>query len=160
MPALIDYACQGTIEIDGVPLNTPAWSVTSDMSPLWFAFDTRGQNRLIPGAQGTIAYRKRINERDHSFGILIIGDVDEMGDPHADPVQGLEDNVDTLLAVLQPDSAATKAALITMPSGATRGAEIQIEGFEPVRSEIDTTYGQFAAMEAIINITVPLGVFA
>lgn len=159
MPGLIDYACQGTLEIEGVSMNNPAWSVI-DISPLWAAFDTRGQNRLIPGAQGTIAYRKRLTERDHPLAIVIIGDVDENGDPHDDPVEGLEFNLDTLLAVLQPDSAATKAATLTLPSGTTRTAEVQIEGFEVIRTEIDIATQTYAAMEGVINMTIPQGVFA
>lgn len=156
---LVDYACQGSLEIDGVSMNTPAWSVV-DISPLWAAFDTRGQNRLIPGLQGVLAYRKRITERDHGLAIIITGDVDEEGDPHADPVSGLEDNLDTLMAVLQPDSNATKAATLYLPSGATKTAEIQVEGFEVIRSEIDIVDQQYALLEGIINITIPQGVFA
>lgn len=159
MPALVDYACQGELTIDGVSLNTPAWSVV-DLSPLWASFDTRGQNRLIPGAQGVLAYRKRITERDHSLAIVIIGDVDENGDAHADPVEGLEFNLDTLLAALLPDSDASKPAVLTLPSGTTRNAEVQVEGFEVVRSEIDAENHQYAALEGVINMTIPLGVFA
>jgi hypothetical protein len=159
MPALIDYACQGSLTIDSLSLNTPAWSVV-DITPLWAAFDTRGQNRLIPGAQGVVAYRKRITERDHSLAIVIIGDVDENGDAHTDPVEGLEFNLDTLLAVLMPDSGATKSAVLTRPSGATKSAEVQIESFEVIRTEIDTASFQYAAMEGIITMTIPAGVFA
>jgi hypothetical protein len=159
MPALIDYACQGSLTIDSLSLNTPAWSVV-DLTPLWAAFDTRGQNRLIPGASGVVAYRKRITERDHSLAIVIIGDVDENGDAHTDPVAGLEDNLDTLMAVLAPDAGATKSAVLTLPSGTTRTAEVQIESFEVIRTEIDVVSSQFAAMEGIITMTIPAGVFA
>jgi hypothetical protein len=159
MPGLVDYACQGALEIDSVSLNTPAWSVV-DITPLWAAFDTRGQNRLIPGASGVVAYRKRITERDHPLAIVIIGDVDENGDPHDDPVEGLEFNLDTLLAVLMPDADASKPATLTLPSGTTRTAQVQIESFEVVRTEIDIENLTYAAMEGVIQMTIPAGVFA
>jgi hypothetical protein len=110
------------LEIDGYPLATPAVRVTN-LSVLWEPGDVRGEDRLIPGAAGVVAYPRRPTVTRKVLELLVFGDRDDEGVPHADTRQGLYDNVKKLnQMVTGPVSASgdgTRDIVLHLPDGAT-----------------------------------------
>lgn len=121
----------GQLEINGVDLICPAWDVVS-LRGLWTVVATRGSNVRIPTVQGAKKRRRRIDEaRARTLDMVIIGEYDRLGSLNADPRVGLETNLNYLREnVMDPPTAAALDATLTMPSGAERTAEVQIESFE------------------------------
>ena len=99
MAGLNGYDCEGTLTIGGISMNRLAWGVFGDESgtgglvPLWVQTEQRGQDRVLPGAAGVIAYRRRETVTRHDLRILVVGDVDSAGAPVADHAEGLAANL-------------------------------------------------------------------
>lgn len=140
------------LEIDGVPLHTHAWRIV-DLAPLQQGAARRGADRKVPGAPGVRAYPRRANVTVHALEMFVFGHLDEDGAPHADPREGLEENVAYLRAnVTDPTNVGdgTRTAVLHLPSGATRQAPVHVEGFElaalgPV------------AFAAVLTLSIPEG---
>lgn len=128
MTALEHTGCTGTLSIDGVLLNGPAWDLP-DLTALWFEFDVRGDDRLLPGSDGVLPYRRRVTVTQHALPMIVTGAVDRFGEPYADAWVGMETNVAYLLTnVVLPTNVGdgTRSATLTLPSGATRTANVHV----------------------------------
>ena len=159
-PGLNGYGCTGNLTIGGIDLNCPAWDIT-DLTPLWAEFDVRGDDRLLPGVAGVIPYRRRLDVTTHALAMLISGDVDRFGAVNANAWIGLEQNVAYLRAnVVNPTNVGngTRAAVLTMPSGATRNADVHALGLR-VSSAVGAR-SEHALIKAVLQISIPAGVFA
>jgi hypothetical protein len=159
MAGLNGYGCTGTLTIGSTSMNNPAWDIT-DLTPLWATVEVRGQDRIIPGAAGAIPYQRRLTVTRHDLQMLITGDVNASGTPFANPDEGLQSNLSTLYTnVIAPvgSGGGTRAATLTLPSGATRTADIHIIGF--VRQQTFVSDSQ-AIMEATLQISIPEGRFS
>lgn len=136
---------EGALEVDGIAMANPfgAWGIVSDekgnggLLQLWTDFSVRGENRVLPtpapSATGAvIPYEHRVTESKCDLRLLVTGDVDgQTGAINTDAVTGLEVNLGYLMTnvILPPATATgTRAAELTMPSGATRTADIQSTG--------------------------------
>lgn len=143
------------LEIDGVPLATFAWKVV-DLSPLWEGPDVRGGDRLIPGAAGVRAYPRRATVSQRSLPMLVFGAVDQDGAPYPDPREGLETNFEYLRTnVADPTNlgAGTRVAVLHLPSGATRTADVHVEALRP------GPLGP-SSMRAVLTLSIPGGVLS
>lgn len=89
------------LDLDGVPLSTPAWT-TEDISTLLNGPSTRGSDIVVPGRAGQVARRRTLDAREVTIPIVVNGYVDSDGAAHADPRAGLLANLDELKAVLSP----------------------------------------------------------
>lgn len=134
---LVNYDAEGNLTIGTIDMNRPAWAVIGDengeggLVKLWADFDVRGEDRLLPGANGVIAYPRRITETRKDFRLLVVGDVDAAGAPVADSRIGLQANLEYIRTnVLAPvvSSTGTRSATLLMPSGGTRTANIHVLG--------------------------------
>lgn len=144
---------QGELWIDTVSFSTPAWW-TLDLSPLWGFPDTRGGNLILPEVSGRRAYRRFVDETVYSLPMHITGAVNHAGTPYADPVQGLATNLDYLWDnVLTPDDGTTRGAVLEMPDGSLRGAEVQVQ---IVPGDLMGSYDK----PAVMFLTVPVGRFS
>lgn len=165
MPALLQYDCLGVLSISGVSLNRPAWSIMN-LERLWQQVEVRGEDRLIPGVNGVIAYRRRVTTRTVDLDFAITGDVDQAGNPVADGLVGLETNLDYLYAnAFEPLTTAdgTRPATLTKPSGATRTANVHVTFHEGVVVTVEMgTCGsnRNALMQGVVTLTIPTGRFA
>jgi hypothetical protein len=150
-PILVDDSF-GTLTIEDVSLNTPAWCLP-DMSPLWASRAQRGSNRLIPGVTGRKAYKRRLDETKLSLPILITGFCDSEGTSYADIgisfAQGLEANVKFLQNAFGLDDPAllssgdsTLTATLTLPSGDSRVADVQVLGLSASFSPVGISRGR------------------
>lgn len=119
------------LEIDAVPLSTPAWEHTN----LYVALNMgsgRGENVVMPGAVGRRAVRRRTDEATVTLELAIFGDKDPSGANHPNPIVGLVDNIEYLQDhLVDPPAAANslRPAVIHHPAG-TLTANVQILGFE------------------------------
>jgi hypothetical protein len=152
---LCDAPPSGSLEINGVPLHTPAWTVI-DVTRLWMGADIRGQDRILPTTPGVIPYRRRMTVTRYSLPMVIIGHVDMSGTPNTDIWEGLEYNIDFLRAwIVDPTNAGdgTLPASLTMPSGLVRTADVHVLG-------LNLGIVSRARMRATLEISLPQGVFA
>jgi hypothetical protein len=119
------------LEINGVPLSTPAWEHTNLQAVLGAAA-VRGENVIMPGAVGVRAVRRRPTETNHTLELTVFGDRDWEGLPYDDGVMGLIANLEHLKANVVDPLATTnsvRTAVLVLPVG-TRTAAIQVLGFE------------------------------
>jgi hypothetical protein len=165
---LANYDLEGNLTISTIDMNRPAWAVIGDengnggLVTLWADFDVRGQDRLLPGATGVIAYPRRLTATRKDLRLLVVGDVDLNGVPTADSVIGLQTNLEYLRAnVFVPvvSSTGTRAATLAMPSGGTRTADIHVLGV------VTQSYGFASGCSGAIwigtlQISIPAGRFS
>jgi hypothetical protein len=133
---------EGSLAIGGVAMANQfgAWGIVPDrgkggLIPLWTDFEVRGENRVLPTPAPSVTgvvipYQRRITQSGHDLRLLVTGDIDgQTGATPTDAIVGLEANLAYLTAnVIQPPATAsgTRAAVLTMPSGATRTADVQV----------------------------------
>lgn len=157
MGALVHYGRTGTLTIDGLSLNGPAWDVP-DLSPLWVSGAIRGDDRLIPGAAGVIAYPRRRTVTEVDLDMIITGDVDQSGDDYPDAVEGLEANLEVLRAtIVEPvtTGTGTRSATLTMPSGASRTGDVHVIKLDC--GPVVALFHQRARMRATLTLSIPAG---
>jgi len=136
-------------------LHTPAWCAL-DLATLWAGAETRGGNVTVPGAIGTRAQRRRIDETEYTIYMGINGKRDKDGVYVSDPLTQLYTNIAYLREnVVDPptDLSPTRSAELTLPDGSTTlNAEIQVTGFQ-----LGNRVGPLAV--AVLKIMIPLGRF-
>jgi hypothetical protein len=81
--------------VNSIVLSTPAWEAT-DLSGLRDAAVVRGENRVIPYKPGRQPLPRVKDEFRTLIPILVNGDFDPDGDTYADPIMGLDLNLDIL----------------------------------------------------------------
>ncbi len=127
MPTVITRTAY--LEINSVPLATPAWRIL-DLSRL-NGLAVRGSDRVLPGAAGSRAVRRRLTAYTQSLPLLVEGRYNHEGTPQSDIYIGLDDNIDYLHTnVITPPTTATVAAVWHRATG-NKSAAIHVEGFEP-----------------------------
>lgn len=101
-PNLTEY-----IEIDAVPLSTPAWEIL-DLSPLWDIGEVLGELDTVPYRRGVVPFRRPLGGKRLDFPFVIVGDLDPDGDPTSDPREGLLANRDAFVRdVVRPPMVGT-----------------------------------------------------
>lgn len=151
-----EYGCTGLLTIDEFPLNTPAWDIPS-LVRLWAEAAVRGQNLLLPGAQGQRSYPTRLDQSEYDLAFFIYGNTAEDGSLIADPWQGLQDHLDTLWSnVFSPVTTGrgVRPATLTMPDASVRTANVQIEPLHLAGDVYDANF-----VECTIHLTVVGGRF-
>jgi hypothetical protein len=165
MAGLSSFDCEGVLTIGGISMNRAAWAVVGDetglggLLPLWIQTEQRGQDRLLPGAVGVIAYRRRETVTRHDLRILVVGDVDQAGATVANAAQGLAANLAYLETnVVQPTNLTdgTRAATLTVPGLATRSANIHVLGLVPQTYRLNSAGSIFIGT---LQISIPSGRF-
>ena len=124
-----DYGCTGILTINDLALNTPAWDAPS-LVKLWAEANIRGDNLLLPGAQGQRSYPTRLDQSEYDLAFFIYGNTDQDGTVIADAWQGLQQHLDTLWSnVFAPVTTGrgVRAATLTMPDASVRTADVQVE---------------------------------
>jgi hypothetical protein len=120
------------LEIDGVPLSTPAWEHLN-IQTLYSGPETRGDNRVMPGAAGRRALPWRADQTMRTLTLAIFGGLRWDGAANPDAVAGLWANVAHFIAniVDTPNTpGCTRTAVIKRTGAADLTATIQVRGFE------------------------------
>lgn len=140
MAGLLDYDCEGTLTIDGISMNRPAWAIIGDdrggggLLQLLTTVDLRGDDKVIPGAAGVLPFRRRTTATRYSFRLLVTGEVNQSGAANANPITGLTNNLKYLWTnVIDPPSTATGtvSAVWTLPDATTLSSSVHVVRCEP-----------------------------
>lgn len=156
MPKLTYNAAAGDLTIGGIAMNGPAWKVMN-LHVLQQPADQRGDDRLIPGANGVLPLRRRATVTRHGLQLLISGTHDRTGAANADRLGQLSSNIDYLeYYVVRPTGTGdgTRSAVLTMPGGTTRTEPVHVEGMEFGDLSLDGAW-----MRAVLTISIPSGRF-
>lgn len=158
MAGFCEYGCTGTLTVDAVLLNTPAWDIPN-VTRLWIEGAIRGENRVLPGLEiGRRGNPHRVDVAEFDLAFVLTGAVDSSGTPTSDDWVGLQTNLAALwTGVFQPVTTGrgTRAATLTLPSGTVRAATVQIDPLTFPNDIDDPTF-----VEAVIHLTVLSGRFA
>jgi hypothetical protein len=134
----------------GVPLDTAAWR-TTDLSVFWAGpAEYRGNDIVVPYAQGVRPGRRTIPERRIVVPMVVTGDLDADGVAHATTREGLRANLDALALVFRPGSGTLD---VLMPDGSTRRATAH------VLTGLQTVPAGAGALRAVVELLIPEGVF-
>lgn len=153
-----EYGCLGSLTISTESLATPAWDIP-DLTSLWFSAGRRGDSIVMPGADGRRSNPSRLDEIEVDLLFLVNGEVDRLGTPYSDAWEGLETNLEYLWTnVFVPidNGRGTRPAVLTLPSAATRNADVRTDPLVLVGDGIDDpTYVEFN-----LTLTITSGRFA
>ena len=150
MPVITDTMY---LEINNIPLATPAWRVL-DLSPLWDAAPVRGEDRLIPFAQGVKPLARVVDALRVQCPLLIKGDRDQDNAIISNTNIGLASNTDYLRSNIwtpNPAGDGTWPLVLHMPDSSTRGADCFV--LPPMQL---VPAGKIA-LRAVIDILIPAG---
>lgn len=155
-----DYGYQGVLSINAIPLAGPAWDIPLLM-PLWMEFEVRGDNLVLPGAQGRRSFPRRLDEATHTLNLWVNGYANQAGTLYtadqANSGYGLAANLaylwtNVFAPVVVGDG--VLPATLTMPTGATtRVADVQVTPLRMV-GNADTREQLFT-----FTLTIPAGRF-
>lgn len=144
------------VEINSVPLATPAW-VVMDMSPLWDAPGLRGGDRRIPYEDGEQPLRRFLEPLRVVVPLLIRGDRDQDNAAYSNTMIGLQTNLDYLRSnILTPSTSdpGTWPIVLHMPDSTTRSSDCFV--IPPLQIK---PIGR-NAFTGVLDILVPSGVFS
>lgn len=141
------------LQINGIPLATPAWEVP-DLSPLLDSGALRGGDRRLPGASGVRANRRRRDVWVLTFPLDVMGDRDSDGSAITDANEGVNLHMAYLNAHL---GFASETGDGTVPAVFVRGdlasweADVHFLGFKGSQKQ-----GEFL-VRTTFDISVPAG---
>ncbi len=143
------------LEINGVPLATPAWRIT-DLTALYDAPEVKGDDLDV--SHGVMIPKlRRVTRTRKVFPMVIYGQWDQEGNFNGDNARlGLLTNVDYLLTnVVLPSAVGdgTHTAIWHLPGGGTRTAQVHV--IPPLRLGAASRTSQLATLD----ISVPAGRF-
>jgi hypothetical protein len=140
------------LEINGVPLATPAWEIP-DLSILLDSPSLRGSDVLLPLA-GFRGYRRRPSLTVLTFALDVQGDVDEDGAPTADGLTGVVEHMEyltTALGYAEATGDGTVPAIFHRGSLPALGADVHFLGFKGSQKQ-----GTFL-VRTTFDISIPAG---
>jgi len=140
------------LSIGSVPLSTPAWEIL-DLSPLWDMSDVRGQDRLIPGEDGVVAYPRRPTVSLRSLPLIIFGSGDPEGASVTNQRRQLFDNIEELIDTVfaSPGGDGTRTATLHLPGSGTLTGPVHVLGplsLSPVSA---------LTVRAVLDLSIPAG---
>lgn len=145
------------LEINSVPLATPAWDVV-DYSPLYDEKPVRHANRIIPNVTGRAGYMPVGDEKRVMLRMVIKGERNHENTVYANPRVGLWTNIAYLRTnVVAPTGTGdgTRAATWHLPDGTTtKTANVQV--IPPLSLSELGLY----AVRAVLEFIIPAGDFA
>lgn len=154
MAGLTYNAAAGDLTIGGVAMNCPGWRV-QNLYVLWQPADQRGDDRIVPGAVGVVAYQRRATVTKHTLEILITGTAGRTGTAATDYFETLQANIDYLhsnVVIPTGTSDGTRTAILTMPDATTRTEPVHVEQMSLGEPSPD---GRF--VRATLDISIPSG---
>lgn len=172
MPTMVCPNESGLLTINNIDLESACWGILSDLVPLWFIQAVHNDGGVhIPGAIGDLWYPVDVAASTYQLQMMIIGNVNLDGDPYADAWEGLEANINQFRnEIVDPltTNRGLQPAVLTMPSGEERVADVYVDVWQPGVTKIGTAgicvdgVGDPNSVmhRGVLQITVPSGVFA
>lgn len=120
------------VEVDGVPLATPAWEV-ENLEELFGSAEPRGADLVVPYRRGVVPLRRNLGPKPVDLSVVIFGATDPDGVDHPDERAGLLANRDAFLRdVWRPPQVGTVTGTRTLryhaPDGTTRAGPFTVAG--------------------------------
>jgi hypothetical protein len=115
------------LEIDGLPLSTPAWQ-TDQLDDLLATPEVRGDDILVPYGDGVRPQPRRPTVSKATVNIQIMGDTQPDGTPHASFREGLRLNIAALAWLAGKDGVdahGTRLATLHL-AGATLSGRVHV----------------------------------
>lgn len=162
---MIPEPCEGELVIGSTEMFGFGWYML-DLLDLWMGPAHRGQDRVLPLADGVVPHLRRPDVTRHSLPMVIMGETDPSGDPYPNLWVGLETNVGLLRAQVGDPTGVgdgTRAATLQMPSGAVRNASVHSGPIIRGRTVAGTnllTGNPGIGMLATLELSIPAGAFA
>lgn len=144
------------LEVNSVPLDTYGWRCL-DYSDLLNGPALRGTDRLLDGAPGQRAKRRRVDATVISLSIVVFGHVDKDGTPIADPLLGLIQNRDYLrsnLGLAESSGDGTVTATFYRDSLSDLTGDVTVLAM----TDWQTAYGKEATFR--LDLSIPAGELA
>jgi hypothetical protein len=137
------------IDIDGVPLDTPAWSTRNRLEVFKAANKRGGVGVVIPGAHGRRAVPAWDDETTRTLVLDVRNDVDWDGTPHTSLVGGWLDNIRHLQEQIVADPGGDGTRLLTLHLGddGELSGDVVVTGFD----------FNDATGVATLDVTIPAG---
>jgi hypothetical protein len=154
MPAFTYNTAAGDLTIGGIAMNGAGWKVLN-LIELWMPADQRGRDRLIPGTNGVLAFKRRDTVTRRSLFMLFNGTTSYAGAEATDRYETLQLNIDYFRTnVVAPTGATdgTRSAVLTMPDGTTRTEPVHVEGLELGDYAADARWAR-----AVLSLSIPSG---
>jgi len=147
----------GDLTIGGVAMNCAGWKLLGDsLARLWMPADQRGDDRLIPGAAGVLAQRRRNTATTVSLEMLISGLADRNGTAASGTyVAQLYTNIVYLRDnVVAPTGTGdgTRSAVLTPPTGAALTEPVHVVGLKLGDGSTDGRW-----QKAVLELSIPSG---
>jgi len=141
------------IDIDGVPLSTPAWE-TLNFDELNSGVETRGENLIIPRRPGAFIRPRIIDQKIVNIPIIIYGNKAPDGSTYGNAREGLQTNIDLLKAALfNPYQPNDFTRLLTYHRSTT-----DLEAVCQTKPNLDLERLSPTTARGIITIEIPNGV--
>lgn len=166
MPALANYASEGILTINSVVLNTPAWHVGGDeegegsLLQLWGMMAARrGEDRIVPGFAGRIAYKKRVDATPFTLRATIIGDVNSSGVAYSDDRVGLQTNLATWITLIDTVATGdgTVTASLTRFTGSALTGPVHVVSLVPTLISYSDNGKSGSIFIGDLNLEIPAG---
>lgn len=144
------------LEVNTVPLSTPAWWITNLTPEMLSSSDVKGGDIDIPHATGSYPNPRRYAATVKQFQMVINGSSDKDGGTPANFRVGVNTNVDYLLAnlgIASTTGAGTVTAIWHRWDATTKTAAVTVLGLHVA----DLSHRH---VTAVLEISIPGGVFA
>jgi hypothetical protein len=167
MAGLINFDCEGTLTIGGVLMNRLAFMTQADedgnggLSQFLTLADQRGEDRILPGTAGVIAYKRRLTVTKLTIRLVVIGDVLYSGSIPSTPKIGLFTNLKYIYDnVVAPTGTGdgTRSMSVVLPGPFTGSGTAHITRMDTVTQKISEGSGP-AVWEGQLGISIPAGRF-
>ena len=124
--------------------------------------DTRGASVVVPRRIGRISQPFRRDETAYELQLIIVGDVNYYGfSRNLPPGEGLEASLNELRTLVIDPGLVASVWTLTLPSGATRQANVQVKGSK--FGQVVEGYDRFGisgmAMTATLSVLLRAGTF-
>lgn len=166
MTGLSDFNCEGTLTIGGILMNRLAFFTQADengnggLSQFLTLADQRGEDRVLPGVAGVIAYKRRLTVTKLTIRLVVTGDILYTGSAPSTPKIGLFTNLkyiyDNIVAPTGTGDG-TRSMSVVLPGPFTGTGTAHITRLDTVTQKLSDSA---ALWEGQLGISIPAGRFS
>lgn len=165
MTGLFNYDCEGTLTIGGILMNRLAFMTQADengnggLSQFLTLADQRGEDRILPGTTGVIAYKRRLTVTKLTIRLVVTGDILHDGSTPSTPKIGLFTNLKYIYDnVVAPTGTGdgTRSMSVVLPGPFTGTGTAHITRLDTVTQKLSDSA---ALWEGQLGISIPAGRF-
>lgn len=144
------------LEVNSVPLSTPAWWITNLTPEMLSGPDMKGRDMDVPHAVGVYPNPRRVTVTVKQFQMVIVGTADKDGGTPANYRVGVLANIEYLrsnLGIGLSTGDGTVPAIWHRWDATTTSADVHVTGFHVAALNQ-------RAVNAVLELSIPGGVFS